>query len=217
MVAGILAPDAGSVRLGGHEMGAEPLAAKAMLGFVPESGGLYGLLTVLEQLSLVADLHDLEPALAEERVDRLLGLFDLTDLALRRIDTLSKGQRQKVALATALVHEPKVILLDEPLDGLDAKSARTVKDLLRGLADRGRAILFSSHILDVVERMCDRAIILHRGEVVADAPTRELLTLTQDASLEAAFHQLTRSADSGEAARTRAFLDHLDAPEGGAP
>ncbi len=114
----------------------------------------------------------------------------MTRAADRRIDTLSRGQRQKVALATALLHEPPVLLLDEPLNGLDITGARVVKDLLLEVAARGGVVLFSSHILEVVERLCHRAIILHQGEIIADAPTAELLARAKDQRLESVFHQL---------------------------
>ena len=186
IIAGILASDEGSVRICGHAPGLE---AKRRIGYVPESGALYSLLSVWEHLHLVADLYQLEPDVAGRRMDRLIDLFGLGEVAARRIDTLSKGQRQKVALSTALLHDPEVILFDEPLNGLDATAARAVKEIIRGLAAKGRTILYSSHILDVVERICDRAIILDHGKIVADMPTVDL----SGESLESVFLNLTRS------------------------
>ncbi len=194
MLTGLLAPSGGSVRIAGHDVTTQPLEAKRKLGFVPESGALYSLLSAREHLKLVSDLHELEPHKASATADALLTRFELHGVADRRIDTLSKGQRQKVALATALLHEPEVLLLDEPLNGLDVQAARVFKDLILEIAERGGTVLFSSHILDVVERVCHRAIILHQGEVVADAPTSELVARSKDKSLESVFHQLVAPA-----------------------
>lgn len=216
-IAGILRPTAGRVLLAGHDVAEAPLDAKRALGYVPESGALYSLLSAREHLALVADLYELEPERAAEQVERLLALFELEPHADRRIDTLSKGQRQKVAIACALLHDPEVVLLDEPLDGLDANAARTLKDIVTGLAERGRAVLYCSHVLDVVERLCDRAIILDGGRIVADAPTAELLAAQRDgeagATLEGVFHRLTRVEAGTDLAA--AFLASV-APRGAA-
>ena len=203
ILAGILQPDAGRASVAGHDVQADSLAAKRALGYVPESGALYGLLSIREHLHLVADLYELEPASAGEKVAQALELFSLEEVADQRVDTLSKGQRQKTAIAAGLLHDPEVVLFDEPLNGLDANAARQLKELISGLAERGKAILYCSHVLDVVERICDRAVILAGGELVADAPTSELLK--QAESLEAVFQSLTRAEDD-EVLRT-AFLD----------
>ena len=206
ILAGILQPSGGQARVGGHDVVAAPLEAKRVLGYVPESGALYGLLSIDEHLALISDLHELDPETARERTARLLGLFGLEDLRERRIDTLSKGQRQKAVLACGLLPDPQVVLFDEPLNGLDAASARTLKEVIQGLAARGRTVLYCSHILDVVERLCERALILHEGAVVADAPTAELVERGHG-TLEGVFHQLTRSKDVEGLAGS--FLDGL--------
>lgn len=198
MIAGILDPDEGAVQVAGHDLASEAVHAKRALGFLPESGALYSLLSAHEHLALLSDLYELEPAAAAERAAELLGMFGVAELGGRRIDTLSKGQRQKVALATALLHDPEVVLFDEPLNGLDAASVRLVRDLVRGLAERGRAVIYCSHILDVVERVCDRAVILDRGLVVADSPTAELTAAGQ--RLEETFHKLVTTDDIFELA-----------------
>ena len=207
ILAGILQPDAGQARISGHDVKADSLAAKRALGYVPESGALYGLLSIREHLNLVADLYELEPRSAAQKVGQALELFSLEEVADQRVDTLSKGQRQKTAIAAGLLHDPEVVLFDEPLNGLDANAARQLKELIAGLAARGKAILYCSHVLDVVERICDRAVILAGGELVADAPTSELLAKAE--SLEAVFQSLTRAEDD-EVLRA-AFLDG-DAP-----
>ena len=194
ILSGLLQPTAGEARVAGHAPTAS-LAARAQLGYVPDSGGLYGLLSGREHLALVSDLHDLSAERFETRMTQLDAALDLKGLLDQRIDTLSKGQRQRIALACGLLHGPKVLLLDEPLSGLDARAARSLRDLLQHMASEGCAILYCSHILDVVERVCDRAVILFEGEVVADAPTSELVSRSKGGTLEAVFHSLTRSRD----------------------
>lgn len=190
---GLLSPTGGAALIHGHDVRSDTLAAQRCFGFVPDGGGLYSLLTGREHLALVAELHGVPAGLAAERTAALLHRFDAAGFVDRRVDTLSKGQRQKVALLTALLHQPKVLFLDEPLNGLDVTAARALKDLLVEHARGGGTVLFSSHILDVVERICDRAIILHRGEVVADAATSELVARSKDRTLESIFHQLVTS------------------------
>lgn len=188
-IAGLLHPTEGQIRLDGHDPYVDGMRARRILGFVPDDGGLYELLSPREHLALVSDLHELDPRQASTRQDELVDAFEMGAFLDRRIDTLSKGQRQRVALACGLLHDPRILVLDEPLTGLDVNAVREVRHRLRALAEAGGAVLYSSHILDVVERLCDRAVILAEGRVVADAPTAEL---ARDKSLEAAFHALTR-------------------------
>lgn len=191
LLTGLLAPSAGTIRIAGHDLAKSPLEARRSFGFCPDSGALFPLLTAREHLQLMSDLHELEPAKAAAKTDELLALFELQPLADRTIDTLSKGQRQKVALANALLHEPPVLFLDEPLNGLDVSAVRAFKMLVQQHAKAGGAVLFSTHILDVVERICHRTIIIHKGQLVADAPTAELLGRSKDATLESVFAELT--------------------------
>jgi ABC-2 type transport system ATP-binding protein len=209
MLAGILSPDAGVVRIGGCDMHAG-VEARRQIGYVPESGALYSLLTPREHLDLISDLHEIDVPLARERQTALLRMFGIEGLADKRIDTLSKGQKQKVLISTMLIHDPKVVLLDEPFNGLDVEAARVLKQVIRELAAEGRAVLFSSHILDIVERLCDRTIILNHGEIVADAPTATLLAGASDRTLESVFHNLVRVADIEGLAE--AFLDTIHPP-----
>lgn len=192
LLAGVDHASAGSVAIAGHDLASDGLAARAALGFVPDSGALYGLLTVSEHLALVADLHDLDAG-AGARAEALLAEFGAADLLGRRIDTLSKGQRQKAALVAAFLPQPRVLLLDEPLSGLDVHAVTALRERLRAHADGGGAVLYSSHILDVVERLCDRTVILAGGAVVADGPTAELLARSGEPTLEAVFRSLTRA------------------------
>ena len=190
---GLLRPSEGRVRIDGNDPNGEDLTSREMVGYVSHEGGLYPLLSVREHLTLVADLHELDEGVSDRRTDELIALFEMSTFIDKRIDSLSRGQRQRVALCCALVHDPKVLLLDEPLTGLDVSAARALRRRLREMADQGCAVLYSSHILDVVERVCDRAIILADGRIVADEPTSELVQRSDDKTLESVFHALTRS------------------------
>jgi ABC-2 type transport system ATP-binding protein len=207
IIAGLLRPGEGEVRVCGHDVAREPLEAKRRLGYVPDSASLYATLTPQEQLSLVAELYHLDRAVAADRIEQLFKAFGVADVADRAIETLSKGQRQKVLLIGALLHDPDVLLLDEPLNGLDVNAALTLRRLLDRLVERGKTVLFCSHILEVVERVCTRVIVIDRGRVVADEATADLLRRTSRGTLEAVFQQLTRPDDADEGAR--AFLEAL--------
>ena len=191
ILSGIQGPTSGSVRVAGHDLATERLSAQRALGYVPETAAAYSLLTPAEYLELVTELYELPRGAAEERRVTLLERFGLGEVQHRAIATLSKGQRQKVVLLSALLHDPSVLLLDEPLSGLDANAARTVKEIVQGLAAQGTTVLFSSHRLELVERLCERVIVLHQGAIVADAPTAELVSLSRGRTLETVFAELT--------------------------
>ena len=196
MIVGLLQPTSGAVRVAGHDVQTEPLAAKAASGFVPDAPNLYTKLSARELLHFVGELYDVEPVMVERRIEELLRLFDLTAAADDLIDSYSHGMRQKVSLAAALVHDPRVLVLDEPTVGLDPKSARLIKDLLRQLAQRGAAVFLSTHILEIAERMCDRIGIINRGALVAVGTMDELRAMGQGtSSLEDMFLSLTGGAE----------------------
>ena len=198
ILTGVLRPTSGVARVAGFDVVEESLEVKKRIGYVPETGTVYSTLSANEYLALVGALHDMESEEIAERSAQMLELFQLKDAADRRLDTLSKGMRQKVVISAALLHDPEVVLFDEPLSGLDANTAWLIKDIVRGLADRGKTILYCSHILDVVERLCERVIILDRGEIVADGMTTELLSSSKRATLETLFRSLTASEDNRE-------------------
>jgi ABC-2 type transport system ATP-binding protein len=189
----------------GFDIVAQPLEAKARIGYVPEQPALYEALTATEFLEVVSSLHHLDPTRARPRRDELLDLLGLGDARHQRLQAFSKGMKQKVVLAAALIHRPEVLILDEPLDGLDANSARVVKELLRSLAAQGRTLLFCSHILEVVERVCTRIVILNRGVQIAEGTPAGIAAAVGVDTLDAAFASLTgvRDADrvSGEILR----------------
>ena len=192
---------------------------KRRIGYVPESAVLYEALTVGETLSLVGRLHGVEESTVRRRGEEMLEAFDLSTRIHSRIATLSKGMRQKVLLACALLHDPDVLFLDEPLSGLDVASAMFVKALLRSLAQRGRAIFFSSHVMDVVERLCDRIAILDRGRIVAQGTYEELSEAGRRGTLERVFAELTRREEIPDDARRveRILATLREAPEGRRP
>jgi ABC-2 type transport system ATP-binding protein len=198
ILTGTLRPTSGAASVAGFDVVAQPLEVKRRIGYVPETGTVYSSLSANEYLALVGALHEMDPAEVAERTDRMLDLFQIKDAADRRLDTLSKGMRQKVVISAALLHDPEIVLFDEPLSGLDANAAWLIKDIVRGLADRGKTVLYCSHILDVVERLCERVIILDRGRVVADGLTSELLSSSKRATLETLFRSLTASEDQQE-------------------
>jgi len=174
MIAGLLRPDAGSIRVEGIDAPADPVAAKRVIAWISDEPMIYDKLTPEEYLEFVAGLWSVEPKLAQARAHQLLAWLGLTAHARERCETFSKGMRQKVALAGALIHEPRLIILDEPLTGLDAGSARQVKSVLRERAQAGGTIIMTTHILEVAERMADRIGVIAHGKLIAEGTLEEL-------------------------------------------
>jgi ABC-2 type transport system ATP-binding protein len=174
MVAGLLRPDAGIIRVGGNDALADPVAAKRIMAWISDEPMIYEKLTPREYLEFVAGLWGVDPGVAAARATELLDWLDLAPHADERCEGFSKGMRQKVALAGALVHEPRVIILDEPLTGLDAGSARQVKTVLRDRARAGGTVIMTTHILEVAERMADRIGIIAHGRLIAEGTLEEL-------------------------------------------
>lgn len=196
MAAGLLAPDAGSIRIVSLDTAAAPLAARRLTAWVPDEPPLYDRLTGWEHLEFIAGLWELEPRAAQTRAEGLLQRLDLWDHRHERCQGYSRGMKQKTALACALLHEPRLLLLDEPLTGLDAVAARQVKDLLQDLVQNGVTVVLSTHILEIAERLADRIGILHRGRVRAEGDLDHLRSLASGRqSLEDVFLELT--GDSG--------------------
>jgi ABC-2 type transport system ATP-binding protein len=208
MLTGMLQPSEGSASIAGFDVASQPLDVKRRIGYVPESGAVYDNLTAAEYLELVACLHHLDPARTRVRAEELLQLFGLLEEQHRRIAEYSKGMRQKVLLAAALLHNPDVLFLDEPLTGLDANAALIVKELLRSLAAQGKTIFFCSHILEVVERICSRIIIIDKGLTIIEGSAAAICARTGTTTLEQAFSQLTGIRDV--ASVTRDFLAALE-------
>jgi ABC-2 type transport system ATP-binding protein len=195
--AGLLRPDAGTIQVAGADLARAPRAARARLGFVPERPFLYDRLSAREFLGFVAALYDVDADTARTRGEALLARFDLGAAADETAEGYSLGMRQKLAIAAAMLPAPPLLLLDEPLGGLDPPAARALKELLREHAGTGGGVLVSTHLLDVAERLCDRVVILHHGRVVAAGTLAELRGGRAGATLEDVFLALAR--DGGAA------------------
>jgi ABC-2 type transport system ATP-binding protein len=174
IVSGLLRPDSGSVSIRGIDALADPVAAKRITAWVSDEPMIYDKLSPLEYLAFVAGLWDVEPQIAETRANELVEWLELRPVAHERCEGFSKGMRQKVALAGALVHDPQLIILDEPLTGLDARAARLVKDALLARVREGRTVIMTTHILEVAERMAERIGVISRGRLIAEGTLDEL-------------------------------------------
>lgn len=201
MATGMIEPTSGRAVIDGFDMALEPLEAKQRIGVVPETGALYENLTPREYLTLVGRLYHIERDEAAEKAETFLKLFGIAGESDRVMTSFSRGMRQKVLISAALIHNPDVLFLDEPLSGLDANTALMLKGLLRDLADQGKTIFYCSHILEVVEKICDRVIILKQGEIIADGRVDELKDATHRKTLEDVFSELTSSGDLSEIVR----------------
>ncbi len=196
MLTGMLTPTSGRASVVGFDIRQHPTEVKKRIGYVPESGALFDSLTAYEYLELVSELHHVEPSLSGKRIEEFLALFGLTQEMNQPLAQFSKGMRQKVLLSAALIHNPEVLFLDEPLNGLDANAAMVIKELLRKMAAQGKTIMFCSHILEVVERICTRIAIIDKGQVVACGTPDEIMQSTGQQTLELAFGKLTGSLDA---------------------
>jgi ABC-2 type transport system ATP-binding protein len=190
MLTGLMRPTLGRVSWQGTDIQEQLLGYQARLGFVPEEPRLYAYLTAPEYLELVGGLRDLPRATVVARVNRYLELFGLDTDRYAPLSSFSKGMRQKVLIAASLLHDPDVVVLDEPCSGLDVASTIVLRTLVRALADRGKVIVYSSHVLDMVEKICSDVLILHHGRIVAHDSVARLRELQRAASLEAVFAAL---------------------------
>lgn len=180
----------GSVKIKGIDVKEDPLAVKRIIGYIPELADLYDVLTPLEFLLMVGRLHDMEDAQIEERASRMLDFLGLKDQLHERMDTFSKGMRQKVLLVSGLLHNPEIIFMDEPLSGLDANAVILVKEIILRLVEQGKTVIYCSHNMDTVEKISDRIILIAEGKVVADGNFQDLKRSEGD-TLEKLFSQLT--------------------------
>jgi ABC-2 type transport system ATP-binding protein len=211
MLAGLLEPSNGTVEYGGADIRADVIAFHRHVGYVPEEPYLYPFLSGREYLELVGRLRELPERLLASKIDGFLGLFNLSTAADQSIASYSKGMRQKIVISAALLHDPAVVIFDEPETGLDVATTLMLRHLVRRLAERGKAILYSSHILEVVERVCDRVIVLHKGIVVADDSIARLRELSSSSSLEGVFSQLVIRDDPETLARQLADVASMGA------
>jgi len=196
ILTGLIAPDSGTATVAGKNVSRERLALKRLIGYMAEHPYLYEKLTGREFLRFMADIYRVPKEARDRRSDELFTAFEMTTAANQLIETYSQGMRQKIALASVLIHEPAVLFLDEPTNGLDPRSARVVKDILRQICDRGATVFMTTHVLEIAEQMCDRVGILKDGELVAIGSLKDLRETVNllDASLEQIFLALTGSA-----------------------
>jgi len=194
----ILRPESGQAFVDGLDVRSQALAVQARVGVLPESQGLYPRLTARENIRYYGELHGLEGQGLEQRVDRLLDLLEMGDIADRRTEGFSTGERVKVAIARALVHDPHNVLLDEPTAGLDVMSTRAMRRFIRQLRDEGRCVLLSSHIMQEVAALCDRIVVVTKGIVIASGTPEELRAQTGQQDLEDAFVALIGSEEGLE-------------------
>ena len=201
IITGMLRPNDGRVLFEGQDIAKDMVAFRAAFGYVPEEAHLYTYLSGLEYLQLVGRLRGLAEALIEAKATRLLKLLNLESWQYSPISTYSKGMRQRVLIAAALLHDPKLLIFDEPLSGLDVVSGRLFKDLLELLAAQGKAVIYISHVLEVVEQVCTRVIVIAKGRILADAYPAELTKLMSLPNLESVFAQLVQQQDTRSTAQ----------------
>ncbi len=201
MLAGLLEPTAGEILLDGRNIKKDMTSYKTRVGYVPEQSEIYPHLSALEYLLMVGRLRRLPEEHLWEKIEALMTLFDLDRDMLSTISSYSKGMKQKVLISAALLHDPDILLLDEPLSGLDVTTGMVVKDIVHRLSLDGKMILYSSHVLEVTEKICSRVIILHRGRIVADDSVENLRDLMKVPSLEKVFGELVVEEDTAAIAR----------------
>jgi ABC-2 type transport system ATP-binding protein len=201
IITGLLEPSDGQVLFNGESIRLNLQGYRATLGYVPEEAHVYTHLSGLEYLQLVGRLRNLSEELIDLKANRLLSLLGLESWRFSPISLYSKGMKQRVLIAAALLHDPKLLVFDEPLSGLDVVSARLFKDLLQQLAAQGKAILYISHVLEVVELVCHRVIVISKGKILADAPPSQLKASLALANLESVFAQLVQQQDTQSVAR----------------
>ncbi len=201
IITGMLRANEGKVLFEGRDIRDDMVGYRSVLGYVPEEAHLYTYLSGLEYLQLVGRLRGLTEALIKRKATGLLELLQLQSWQHSPISSYSKGMRQRVLIAAALMHDPKLLIFDEPLSGLDVVSGRLFKDLMTSLAAQGKAVLYISHVLETVEQVCNRVIVIARGKIVADARPSELTELTKLPNLESVFAQLVQQQDTHAAAQ----------------
>jgi len=200
ILVGLITDFEGQVNILGKDFRANTNELKSHIGYVPENAALYEMLTPLEYLQFIGGLYGMDAHVIDERGRRMLAHFGLTDVLNNRMDSFSKGMKQKVLITSALIHDPQIILMDEPLSGLDANAVILIKEVVEALKQAGKTILYCSHIMDVVEKVSDSIVLIRDGEIVANGTIQELRALAQSESLEDIFATLTgREKDKSQA------------------
>ncbi|MEO8174715.1 MAG: ABC transporter ATP-binding protein [Sediminibacterium sp.] len=200
ILCGLISDYEGEVLIDGINLKSDPIAVKARIGYVPELAELYDVLTPAEFLGFMGELYSMPPLLVTDRITKMLAAFGLEANMHQRMDTFSKGMRQKVLISSGILHNPDIIILDEPLSGLDANSVIIVKDLISKLAKDGKTIFYCSHMMDVVEKVSDRIVLINEGTVIADGSFEELQQQQGNQSLEKIFAHMTAKDSLSDAA-----------------
>ena len=208
MIVGMLRPDTGTIEINGFDAVTDSLKVKADLGYVPESSALYENLTGREHLEMICNLHHLPHENIDSQVDRLLDAIELKESADKRIAGYSKGMKQRLLLAGAIIHNPHVLILDEAMSGLDANVQSVIRQLIKDFTRDKRIVIFCSHILEVVERLCDRLLIIHQGRKLIEGTPRDITSEMGTDSLSTAFNKLTGATDIDSQAR--GILDAIE-------
>jgi sodium transport system ATP-binding protein len=196
MISTLVVPTQGNALVDGIDVAADPLAVRARLGVLSDARGLYGRLTARENIAYYGALRGLAPAAIDAAIGRLGEWLDLAGLLDRRTDGFSQGERMKVAIARALVHDPPNVMLDEPTNGLDVMTTRSLREVIRRLREAGKCVLFSSHVMQEVSALCDTIVIVARGAVVASGTSADLLAASGRDNLEDAFVQLSGASEA---------------------
>ena len=191
----LMRPDEGRIEVDGVDPAADPVAVRSALGVLPDARGVYKRLTARENIAYFGRLHGIPAARVEERIAALSSALDMGEILERQTEGFSQGQRTKTAIARALVHDPRNVILDEPTNGLDVMTTRAMRDFLRGLRDEGRCVIFSSHIMQEVAALCDRIVIIAKGQVVAEGTADQLREQTGESNLEDAFVKVIGSEE----------------------
>ena len=200
MITGILSPDEGEIKVNGHDIVREPLAAKRAFGFVPDDPNIFPRLKAIEYLRFIGDIYQVPAADRTARITMLASRFGLSDALADRIQSYSHGMRQKLMIIGALLHNPDVWILDEPMTGLDPRSSFVLKEMMREHADSGKSVFFSTHVLDVAEKVCDRVAVIDRGRILFCGTIADMREhFRSDSSLESMFLELVGEAEEGVA------------------
>ena len=209
ILTGLLTPTGGGVTLDGVDIAADLPRYKSQIGYVPEEPHLYSYLTGPEYLRLVGGLRGLPESRLADKIDRFMQLLDVYDDRYQTLSSYSKGMRQKILIAAAVLHDPRIVILDEPFSGLDVSAARVLKAFVRAIADEGKIVVFSSHVLEVVEQVCSRVVILKEGRTVGHDSVERLRSTLQLPSLDAVFASLVHEENVDS--RSRALVEAMKA------
>lgn len=195
MITGILKADRGEITINGINIDSDPLTAKRQFGYVPDSPDMFLRLKGMEYLNFMADLYDIPQSIRKERIDQLAHRFEMNQVLFDQIQSYSHGMRQKIMIMGVLIHNPEVWILDEPLTGLDPRSSFTLKEMMREHVNQGKTVFFSTHVLEVAEKLCDRVAIINKGKILFTGTINEIKEkFEQDGSLEKLFLELTKNA-----------------------